>query len=118
MIPPVITTQAVAPPSSSASDVEPSSPPDYFEVAQQAILLARLGGLKAEQERREEQDPEQLEKDPATGRGLFIAIYARERPDFDGNPVLKDVGYDALYFAADPEAPGVCTELHDREHWL
>lgn len=52
------------------------------------------------------------------GHGLFIAVYAREQPGLDGKPVLKDVGYSALYFADDPDEPGNCIETTDFEHWL
>lgn len=62
--------------------------------------------------------PEPSKEDLATGRGLFIAIYAREQRDFSDDLVLKDVGYHAVYFAEDPNEPGTYSETHDSEHWL
>ncbi|GMK57508.1 hypothetical protein CspeluHIS016_0403420 [Cutaneotrichosporon spelunceum] len=108
----------------SAVPLELTPPLGYFELAQYAVLLAHSGGLKAVQEQVGEKE-EQLDSDPATGRGLFIAIYAREQPDCDGNPVLKDVGFDAVYFVENPDGndnlsdtDDICTEVRDREHWL
>ncbi|BEI96230.1 hypothetical protein CcaverHIS631_0111790 [Cutaneotrichosporon cavernicola] len=114
MMSPVLPSPTDSPssPSCTASELEPSDEPEpalplgYFEQAQQAVILAHAGGLKAVQQEIGEKDTEQLESDPATGRGLFIAIYARELPDFDGNPVLKDVGFDAVYFAPNPDDTG------------
>ncbi|BEJ17553.1 hypothetical protein CspHIS471_0609540 [Cutaneotrichosporon sp. HIS471] len=128
-------TDSPSSPSCTAGDLEPTGEPEptaplgYFEQVQQAVILAHAGGLKAVQQEIGENCAEQFESDAATGRGLFIAIYARELPDFDGSPVLKDVGFDAVYFATNPddtdgdrtEGPqdrDVCTEMHDREHWL
>ncbi|KLT43123.1 hypothetical protein CC85DRAFT_68234, partial [Cutaneotrichosporon oleaginosum] len=106
--------------SAAPSASNPESSPDlgYFELAQQAVALALVGGLKTEQERLQERDPNVLEDDPATGRALFIAVYTREQPNIDNEPELKDVGYDAMLFLEDPDEPGNFIAVSDREHWL
>lgn len=126
--------QALPPllPSAPASEPAPAvNDPacEYFDQAQQAVIVARLGGqagaMRAVREEELSKDakkslPELSDEDLSSpvGRSLFIAVYAREQPGLDGSPILKDVGYDALYFVDDPNEAGSCIEITDREHWL
>lgn len=80
--------------------------------------MGGLVGAQREAQHPTSTPPELSKQDLATGRALFIAVYAREVPGIDGELILKDAGYHAVFFAEDPNEPGPPQETYEYEHWL